>query len=320
MIRLALINLLRQKTRSSVTALGVAVAIGMLFLLLSFQRGYQDGLHSELDRLGAHLIVVPKGCPYDSASIALHGASWPCYLKSAYLTEVEQTLGVGVAAPVLMNAYFDSQTGAQSVYCGVTERILGLRPHWRFAQGGFPKLSGGILIGAELAKARGCRVIGIAGGADKCNYVTKELGFDACLDYKQHKDAVSLAKALKEAAPDGVDGYFENVGGMVMDAVMPRMNAGSRIALCGMIAGYDGQPVPMSYPQLILTNRMKVQGFIVSEHPQIWPEALKELGALVGSGKLRPRESIAQGLEAAPEAFLGLLKGRNFGKQLVKLA
>ncbi|WP_395088684.1 ABC transporter permease [Armatimonas sp.] len=158
MIRLALINLLRQKTRSSVTALGVAVAIGMLFLLLSFQRGYQDGLHSELDRLGAHLIVVPKGCPYDSASIALHGASWPCYLKSTYLTEVEQTPGVGVAAPVLMNAYFDSQTGAQSVYCGVTERILGLRPHWRFAQGGFPKLSGGILIGAELAKARGWKL------------------------------------------------------------------------------------------------------------------------------------------------------------------
>ena len=171
-----------------------------------------------------------------------------------------------------------------------------------------------------LAKARGCRVIGIAGGADKCRYVKEELGFDACLDYKQHPDAISLSKALKQAAPDGVDGYFENVGGMVMDAVMLRMNAASRIALCGMIAGYDGQPVPMNYPQLILTNRMKVQGFIVSEHMEIWPEALQELGMLVGSGKLRPRESIAQGLEAAPEAFLGLLKGRNFGKQLVKLA
>jgi NADPH-dependent curcumin reductase CurA len=170
-----------------------------------------------------------------------------------------------------------------------------------------------------LAKARGCRVIGIAGGADKCNYVTKDLGFDACLDYKQHKDAGTLSKALKEAAPDGVDGYFENVGGMVMDAVMLRMNPFSSIALCGMIAGYDGQPLPMSYPQLILTNRMKIQGFIVSEHMEVWPEALKELGTLVGSGKLRPRESVAQGIESAPEAFLGLLKGRNFGKQLVKL-
>jgi NADPH-dependent curcumin reductase len=170
-----------------------------------------------------------------------------------------------------------------------------------------------------LAKARGCRVVGIAGGTDKCRYVTDELGFDACIDYKQHGDLKSLSTALKQACPDGIDGYFENVGGLVMDAVMLRMNAFSRIALCGMIAGYDGQPVPMSYPQMLLTNRMRVQGFIVSEHMEVWPEALKELGQLVGGGKLRPRESIAQGIESAPEAFLGLLKGRNFGKQLVKL-
>jgi NADPH-dependent curcumin reductase len=170
-----------------------------------------------------------------------------------------------------------------------------------------------------LAKARGCRAVGIAGGPDKCKYAVDELGFDACIDYRQHKDAASLSKALKEACPDGIDGYFENVGGMVLDAVLTRMNAFGRIALCGMIAGYDGAPLPMAYPQLILTNRLKVEGFIVSEHMEVWPEALKELGTLVGTGKLRPRETIAQGLEAAPEAFLGLLKGRNFGKQLVKL-
>jgi len=171
-----------------------------------------------------------------------------------------------------------------------------------------------------LAKARGCRAVGIAGGPDKCRYVTEELGFDACVDYKLHKDAQSLSKAIKEACPDGVDGYFENVGGMVMDAVMLRTNAFARIALCGMIAGYDGQPIPMAYPQLMLTNRLLVQGFIVSEHMDIWPQALQELGGLVASGKLRPRESVAQGLAAAPEAFLGMLKGRNFGKQVVKLA
>jgi NADPH-dependent curcumin reductase CurA len=170
-----------------------------------------------------------------------------------------------------------------------------------------------------LAKARGCRVVGIAGGAEKCKYVVDELGFDACIDYKEHKDAGSLSKALKQACPAGIDGYFENVGGMVLDAVMLRMNAFGRIALCGMISGYDGQPIPMMYPQLLLTNRLMLQGFIVSEHMEVWPEALKELGTLVGTGKLRPRESVAQGIEAAPEAFLGLLKGKNFGKQLVKL-
>jgi NADPH-dependent curcumin reductase CurA len=177
----------------------------------------------------------------------------------------------------------------------------------------------GSALGA-LAKARGCRAVGIAGGPEKCRYATEELGFDACIDYKQHKDAQSLSRALKEACPGGIDGYFENVGGMVMDAVLLRMNAFGRIAVCGMIAGYDGQPIPMSYPQLILTNRLLVQGFIVSEHMEVWPQALQELATLVGTGKLRPRESVAQGLAAAPEAFLGMLKGRNFGKQLVKLA
>jgi len=172
---------------------------------------------------------------------------------------------------------------------------------------------------AALSKARGCRTVGIAGGPDKCKYAVDELGFDACIDYKLHKDAASLSRAIKEVCPNGIDGYFENVGGMVLDAVLTRMNAFGRIAVCGMIAGYDGAPLPITYPALILVNRLKVQGFIVSEHMEVWPEALKELGALVASGKLRARESIAQGLEAAPEAFLGLLKGKNFGKQLVKL-
>jgi NADPH-dependent curcumin reductase CurA len=172
---------------------------------------------------------------------------------------------------------------------------------------------------AALAKTRGCRVVGIAGGPAKCLYATTELGFDACVDYKLHTDAVSLSSALKDVCPDGVDGYFENVGGMVLDAVMLLMNDFGRIALCGMIAGYDGKPLPMNYPALILRSRLKIQGFIVSEHMAVWPEALHELATLVASGKLRPRESVAQGLAAAPEAFLGLLKGKNFGKQLVKL-
>jgi NADPH-dependent curcumin reductase len=170
-----------------------------------------------------------------------------------------------------------------------------------------------------LAKARGCRVVGIAGGPDKCRYVTEELGFDACIDYRAHPDVKTMSKALKDACPDGIDGYFENVGGYIFDAVLLRTNAFARVALCGMIAGYDGAPMPLNNPALILVNRLKVEGFIVSEHMDVWPEALKELAGLVAGGKLRPRESIAEGIESAPAAFLGLLKGKNFGKQLVKL-
>ncbi|MDP3226664.1 MAG: NADP-dependent oxidoreductase [Acidovorax sp.] len=172
---------------------------------------------------------------------------------------------------------------------------------------------------AALAKARGCRVVGIAGGPDKCKYAVEELGFDVCIDHRAHGDLKSMSKALKEACPNGIDGYFENVGGYILDAVLLRSNAFARIAVCGMIAGYDGQPLPLQNPALILVNRMKVEGFIVSEHMEVWPEALKELGTLVGTGKLRPRETVAEGIAAAPEAFLGLLKGKNFGKQLVKL-
>ncbi|HIV73313.1 MAG TPA: NADP-dependent oxidoreductase, partial [Candidatus Aquabacterium excrementipullorum] len=173
----------------------------------------------------------------------------------------------------------------------------------------------GSVVG-QLAKARGCRVVGVAGGADKCRYVVEELGFDACVDYKQHSDPKSFYAALKEATPKGIDGYFENVGGYILDAVLLRTNAFARIALCGMIAGYDGKPLPMTNPALILVNRIRIEGFIVSEHMEVWPEALQELGRLVGTGKLRPRESIAEGIASAPSAFLGLLKGKNFGKQL----
>ncbi len=170
-----------------------------------------------------------------------------------------------------------------------------------------------------LAKARGCRVVGIAGGPDKCRYVTEELGFDACIDHRAHGDLQSMSQALKEACPGGIDGYFENVGGYILDAVLLRANAFARVAVCGMISRYDGQSQPLLNPALILINRMKLEGFIGSEHMQFWPQALAELGQLVASGRLRPRESVAQGLAAAPEAFLGLLTGRNFGKQLVKL-
>ncbi|SAK70628.1 alcohol dehydrogenase [Caballeronia pedi] len=172
----------------------------------------------------------------------------------------------------------------------------------------------GSVVG-QLAKAAGCRAVGIAGGAEKCRYVVETLGFDACVDYKAGK----LYEDLKAATPNGIDGYFENVGGEVLNAVLARMKAFGRVAVCGMISGYDGKPLPMDAPRLILTQRLKLQGFIVYEHLDIWPQALKELSERVVSKKLHFRESIAEGLENAPEAFLGLLRGKNFGKQLVKL-
>ena len=176
---------------------------------------------------------------------------------------------------------------------------------------------GGIV--GQLAKAKGCRVVGVAGGRDKCDYVVRELGFDACIDYKAAPDPKAFHAALREATPAGIDGYFENVGGMILDAVMAQMNAFGRIAFCGMIAGYDGAPVPLAHPELILTQRLKLQGFIISEHLSLWPKALGELAAGVATGAIKYRETVADGLERAPAAFLGLLTGKNFGKQLVKL-
>ena len=176
----------------------------------------------------------------------------------------------------------------------------------------------GSVVG-QLAKVRGCRAVGIAGGSDKCSYVVDELGFDACVDYKAHTDKNSLYEALEAVTPNGVDTCFENVGGRLFDAVLAHMNAFGRIALCGMISGYDGTPIPLKQPQLILRSRLTLRGFIVSEHMAHWPQALQELSTMVMTGKLKYRETIAEGLASAPEALLGLLKGHNFGKQLVKL-
>ena len=160
----------------------------------------------------------------------------------------------------------------------------------------------GSVVG-QLAKLRGCRAVGIAGGAEKCAYVVNELGFDACIDYK----AGNLEADLAAATPNGIDAVFENVGGAIFDACLARMNPFGRIALCGLISGYDGKPMPLNNVRVLLTMRLTMRGFIVSEHMDLWPQGLTELGTLVATGKLKFRESIAQGLTAAPDAFLGLL-------------
>ena len=174
----------------------------------------------------------------------------------------------------------------------------------------------GSVVG-QLAKARDCYVVGIAGGKAKCEYVVNKLGFDACVDYK----AGHLVEDLAAATPNGIDVYFDNVGGEILDAVLDRLNAFARIPLCGLVSQYNAtQPYAIRHFASLLINRVKLQGFIVGEHADLRPQALEELGQLVATGKLKYRESIAEGLDAAPRAFIGMLKGENLGKQLVKLA
>jgi NADPH-dependent curcumin reductase len=181
----------------------------------------------------------------------------------------------------------------------------------------------GSVVG-QLARIAGLRVVGIAGGPDKCRYVTEELGFDACVDYKAAQDVKSLAGLIAAAAPKGVDAHFENVGGDVLNAVMSLLNPFARVAICGLIADYNTAPglVPRSAilnPGMFLVARFKMQGFIVSDHLNLWPEGLTALAGHLAAGKLKYRESIAAGIAAAPAAFIGMLKGHNFGKQLVRL-
>jgi NADPH-dependent curcumin reductase CurA len=173
----------------------------------------------------------------------------------------------------------------------------------------------GSVVG-QLATVHGCRAVGVAGSDAKCRYVVDELGFDACVNYKTG----DLATALGEACPNGIDVYFENVGGAVFAAVLRHLNRGARIPLCGVIADYNApsSSVPTLLP--LLVSRATIQGFIVSDHVDRFGAALQALAPLVRSGRLRYREDISEGLDSAPSAFIGLLEGRNFGKALVRVS
>jgi hypothetical protein len=173
----------------------------------------------------------------------------------------------------------------------------------------------GSVVG-QLAKAWGCRTVGIAGGKTKCDYTVKELGFDACVDYK----AGDLYGQLKAACPKGVDALFENVGGEILDTTLRLMNVRGRIAICGLISDYNAkEPYGVKMFRSILVNRLTVRGMIVFDWLERYPEVNQALIEMVLGGKLKYRESILEGIENAPKGLIGLLKGENFGKQLVKL-
>jgi NADPH-dependent curcumin reductase len=172
----------------------------------------------------------------------------------------------------------------------------------------------GSVVG-QLAKIMGCRAVGVAGGKTKCQLVVHEFGFDACVDYKSD----TFRDDFKAATENRIDIVFENVGGAVLDASLARMNPFGRVAICGLIAGYSGHDISLKNVRAILVDRLRVQGFIISDHPEIWPRAMEELREHVAAKRIRYRETVAHGLESAPRAFIGLLKGENVGKQLVRL-
>ena len=179
----------------------------------------------------------------------------------------------------------------------------------------------GSVVG-QIARIKGCRIVGIAGAQEKCDYVTGELGFDACVSHRRD----DLADALKAAVPDGIDVYFENVGGKVFDAVLPRLNTFARVPVCGRIANYNLTELPEGRDQVpkvmgaILTRRLTVRGFIVFDHADREPDFLADVGRWIRSGELRYKEDIVDGLENAVAAFQGLLEGKNFGKLLVRVS
>ena len=219
----------------------------------------------------------------------------------------------------------DDQAAPLSYYLGILG-MPGRTAYFGLKEIGQPKAGETVVVSAasgavgsvvgQLARLWGARAVGIAGGKEKCDYVTRELGFDACIDYK----AGHLARELGEACPKGVDVYFENVGGEMLDTLLARMNMFSRIVVCGLISQYNlTEPYGLKNFRYVLTNRIRIQGMIVFDWHKRYEEAHRALRDYLAAGKLKYRESVVQELENAPRAFIDLLQGRNFGKQLVKL-
>jgi NADPH-dependent curcumin reductase len=220
----------------------------------------------------------------------------------------------------------DASRAPLSYYLGVLG-MPGLTAYFGLKEIGAPKAGETVVVSAasgavgsvvgQLARLWGCRAVGIAGGAQKCEYVTRELGFDACIDYRKN----DFQKGLEAACPKGVDVYFDNVGGTILDTALRLMNVHSRVVVCGMISDYSStEPYGVKSLRSVLVNRIKMQGMIVFDWKARYGEGIKALGTALGEGKLKYRESVLEGLENAPRGLIGLLKGENFGKQLVKLA
>src|SRR5688500_12482453 len=220
----------------------------------------------------------------------------------------------------------DEKQAPLSYYLGILG-MPGMTAYFGLKEIGQPKPGETVVVSAasgavgsvvgQLAKLWGCRAVGIAGGRQKCDYVTRELGFDACVDYK----AANIAEALRHACPVGVDVYFDNVGGAIFDTLLSQMNLFSRVVVCGLISEYNAtEPYGIRNWRSVLVNRIRLQGMIVFDWKERYGEALKALTGYYGEGRLKYRESVVEGLENAPRGLIALLKGQNFGKQLVRLS
>jgi NADPH-dependent curcumin reductase CurA len=279
--------------------------------------------------------------PSYAEPVALDGV-----MCGATLCEVVQSRAPGWAVGEKVLAYTGWQDYAVVSPAGLSRLPDdGLPPSWHLGVLGMPGLTAyvGLLdlaqpqpgetvvvaaatgpVGAtvgQLAKLKGCRAVGIAGGSEKCAYAVRELGFDACLDHYQD----NLAEQLAAACPGGIDIYFENVGGHVLKAVLPLLKIGARVPVCGLIAWYN-QTGPSDEPdytpvllRAVLTRRLKLQGFIVSDHQQRREAFHAEMSAWLRAGQMRTREDVVEGLQHAPNALIGLLAGSNFGKLVVRL-
>ena len=206
--------------------------------------------------------------------------------------------------------------------------VAGLTAYFGLLDVGKPKVGETVVVSAaagsvgsivgQIARIKGCRVVGIAGGKDKCHWLTSELGFDAAVDYKDG----AMFKALKAAAPSGIDVYFDNVGGDILEACLTQMNNRGRIACCGAISQYDGAPSatgPRGVPGLIVVKRLTMRGFIVMDYMERRNEALRDLQAWTTAGALKIQEDVIDGLENTPGALIGLLAGENRGKRMIRV-
>jgi len=223
----------------------------------------------------------------------------------------------------------DLENGSLSAHLGVVG-MPGRTAYFGLLEVGKPKPGETLVVAAasgavgsvvgQIARIQGMRAVGIAGGEEKCRYVREELGFDDCIDYK----AGNFPELLRKACPDGIDIYFENVGGDVTRAVAPLLNKGARVPVCGYVSNYNDEDITKAETPFHILRALddvpEHRFFVVTEWQDRWQEATEQLGAWVSEGRIKYRESIGEGLENAPELFRGLLRGRNFGKQLVKVA